>query len=150
MIAEIFRSLSGSLARTIVDFYLTHQIVLNLIVACYGIILLLGHRNVKRIETALLSRYRSASLPGSDTRPDSTTWSTVLTQFATDFLEDRDTLDEVTREVKPRFIASPYFFSIYQGKPPQIIAVIGKKHAVPRSVLDQLINSTKEQERTQE
>ncbi len=126
--AELFLAMSGTLARQVVDFYLKHQLLLNLIVVSYGIILIVGHRNIKKVEKMLLQRY------------ESTDWEEVLAMFA----GDEGIMAQVLPSVRPPFIASPYFFSLYPVRKRYIIDVIGKKHGVSRTILRKLTDTTKE------
>lgn len=126
--AELFLAMSGSLAQKAVEFYLNHQLLLNLIVVAYGIVLIVGHRNVKTIENLLLQRYGHKE------------WDETLTIFA----EDREIMEQITPAVTPPFMASPYFFSLYRVRRGNIISVIGKKHGVSRTILRKLTDTTKE------
>jgi hypothetical protein len=126
--AELFLAMSGSLAQQIVAFYLSHQLLFNLVVVAYGVVLIVGHRNIKTLEHLLLERYGS------------TNWEDILTRFA----GDEAIMEGTVPLVRPPFIASPYFFSLHPVRKCYIIDVIGKKHGVSRKILRELVDTTKE------
>lgn len=127
--AELFLSMSGPLARQIVDFYLAHQVLLNLLVVTYGVVLIVGHRNTRVIERTLHGKYG-----GED-------WAEILRQFARDAGAER----ELASRVRLAFIASPYFFALHRIRKKTIIQVVGKMNGVSRILIHQLANSPEEQ-----
>ena len=126
--AEIFMAMFGRVSNQIVDFYLANQGVLNTIVVIYGLVLAIAHRNLQIIEANLLEKYRVQE------------WSDILDAVAR--TNAAETERWVRGLVRPPFIASPYFFSLYRITIRNIITVLGKKHTVPRSRLYEILSHT--------
>lgn len=130
--AELFLTLSGQAAQAVVAFYLEHQLILNSIVALYGIILAIAHQNLKKIEIDLKERY-------ADAVTSTDVWGNVLKAFADD--PNPELIGELRTVATFPFVASPYFFSLYRIDRPRLVTVIGKKHSVPRQQLNEIVES---------
>lgn len=128
--AELFIKFLGPGVEAVIDFYLVHQTIFNTVVALYGVVLVIAHRNLRTIEVYLQERYGKEG------------WTETLERFADD--GDGGLMAGVRRTVRFPFVSSPYFFSLYRIKRSELISVVGKKHAVPRGRLGELVKKTKE------
>jgi len=131
-VAELVLQLMGPGVGAVVSFYMAHQVVFNLLIALYGVVLIAAHRNLRYIESYLKEQY------GGDD------WTETLVRFSDD--PDTERISMIRGSVRFPFVASPYFFSLYRIERPQLLLVIGKKHAVPRGRLEEMIQKTTEGE----
>lgn len=111
---RIFFGTIGRYAYGVIDWYIEHQLVLNLVVVAYGIIVAVAHVNLKRIEQLLTER------AGSDDVPK------AASAFAKGELDLE--MSEVREAAILPFIASPFFFGVHRMNPTTIEMVIRKKY----------------------
>lgn len=111
---RIFFGTIGRYAYGFVDWYVQHQLVLNLIIVAYGLVVALAHVNLKRIEDLLRER------AGTENVPD------AAAAFARGELELD--MSEVKDAAILPFIASPFFFGVHGLSESNIEMVIRKKY----------------------
>ena len=128
--AELFMAMFGRASNQIVQFYLAHQMILNSVVVVYGMVLAMAHHNLGKIEQTIRDRYQTSE------------WSDILTKLAT---ESEATIAHWKRQqMRLPVIASPYFFTLYRVRRHNLLSVLGKKHAVGRKLLANLLTVERE------
>jgi hypothetical protein len=111
---RIFFGTIGRYAYGLIDWYMEHQLLLNLIVVFYGVIVAVAHVNLKRIEEVLRERAGTRNAPEA------------AAAFARGELEL--SMEEVREAAILPFIASPFFFGIHRLSEENIEMVIRKKY----------------------
>ena len=111
---RIFFGTIGRYAYQVIDLYMQHQLVLNLIVVLYGLVVAVAHVNLKRIEALLSERADSDDVPAA----------------AAAFARGELQLDisEIREAAILPFIASPFFFGVHRLSEANIEMVIRKKY----------------------
>ncbi len=111
---RIFFGTIGRYAYQVIDLYMQHQLVLNLIVVLYGLVVAVAHVNLKRIEALLSERAESHDVPAA----------------AAAFARGELQLDmsEIREAAILPFIASPFFFGVHRLSEANIEMVIRKKY----------------------
>jgi Tfp pilus assembly protein PilX len=111
---RIFFGTIGSYAYQLIDLYMQHQLVLNLVVVIYGLVVAVAHVNLKRIEALLSERAGSQDVPAA------------AAAFARGELQLE--MSEVREAAILPFIASPFFFGVHRLSGENIEMVIRKKY----------------------
>jgi hypothetical protein len=62
VIGEFILQMSGNLVRTLLNFYVRYQVIFNLIIFAYGLIIVIGNYNLKKITVMILKESGSDSL----------------------------------------------------------------------------------------
>ena len=62
MFAQIVQTHLGKYSMMLLDFYLAHHIVFNLLVLGYGVVLIVAHRNFERVSEKILQKMKNESL----------------------------------------------------------------------------------------
>ena len=111
---RIFFGTIGRYAYGLIDWYMQHQLVLNLIIVAYGLVVAVAHVNLKRIEDLLRERAGTENVPEA------------AAAFARGELELE--MSEVKDAAILPFIASPFFFGVHGLTASNIEMVIRKKY----------------------
>ncbi|MFP4373805.1 MAG: hypothetical protein ACLFPO_05725 [Spirochaetaceae bacterium] len=123
--AELFLEISGSLSNAVLDVYVRNQFLYNTIIVAYGLILAVAHNNLRIVEGLLKARYKDKD------------WPEILYEVAHD--TDANLEATIKKRLRIPVVASPYFFTLYRIGRKNLVTVLGKKHAVPRETLKELL-----------
>jgi hypothetical protein len=112
MIGEFFIQMSGNLVRSILNFYLKYQVIFNLIIFVYGIIIIIGNYNLKKITLMILKE------SGEDS---------FNKENINEILEKEINWNSIVSQIKIPIISSEKIFWIKALNKNNIIKVIKKR-----------------------
>ena len=116
MIAYLYLSLLGKPANYLINLYMKNQVVFNIILVIYGVILVVAYYNLKRMEWYV-------------TKEMSQKYS--ITDFKNVNLEDYDiNWNLVLSRSRFPFITTSIFFTLYRVNKKNVIRVLQKKNSV--------------------
>lgn len=107
------------------DFYAEHQLLINLLVLGYGLLLAVAHYNLKSIHHFLLEQYETEDE------------EEALTALAREI--DESIIDRIKQEFPFPLISSPFRLGAYRVSRRSLITVIAKKGHLSRQRMDELL-----------
>ena len=113
MFAAIIEVHLGKYGMMLLDFYMVHQVIINFLVAGYGLILILAHRNFKRVAGILKQKMTKDGLD---------------TDEILDLLnQDQGYWDTLKKELKIPIITARSSFLLYSLTKANVIKIMRKK-----------------------
>jgi hypothetical protein len=115
---EVFYMFLGEYATMAIDFYRANQVILNIVVVAYGLLLTLAHRNVVRMESYLKDQTGEKDMFEVRTRIESGEGQPV-------------DLDALRKKLRIPILASPFHLTFFPLTEKAILRILKKKY--PRS-----------------
>lgn len=113
MFAAIIEVHLGKYGMMLLDFYMVHQVIINFVVAGYGLILILAHRNFKQVASLLKEKMKKEGLDSDE----------ILSLLN----KDPGFWDTLKKELKIPIITARSSFLLYSLTKANVIKIMSKK-----------------------
>ena len=103
----------GKYGMMLLDFYMVHQVIINFLVAGYGLILILAHRNFKHVSSILRQKMKKEDLD--------------IDEMLNILKKDQGFWETLKKELKIPIITARSSFLLYSLTKANVIKIMRKK-----------------------